>query len=238
MENGKIEKCQRQSCIYFSLLTKYRKKIVATHRAKVLRWKFEAKCLIHRMACIYWGFGGGFSRERWKIANEFSWKFHHIIIRTRLSFSHFIFRAISVCWMFTRHTNGSGLWKAWDEELARIARRWALQCNPLRKDHCRDVGKFITSFIQAIKIKKLLKYEFPSWISRNLSFYYYYYCSFESYRSTYFRKLSFSYFSCIRAYLSIARRRVKRRDETDDESGSLCGFRSKLNYNLITRNQG
>ncbi|XP_043277714.1 venom allergen 5.01-like [Venturia canescens] len=30
----------------------------------------------------------------------------------------------------------------WDEELARIARRWALQCNPSRKDYCRNVERF------------------------------------------------------------------------------------------------
>nr|XP_031843589.1 venom allergen 3 homolog [Nomia melanderi] len=29
----------------------------------------------------------------------------------------------------------------WDEELAHIARRWALQCNLFEKDQCRDVGK-------------------------------------------------------------------------------------------------
>ncbi|XP_054004532.1 venom allergen 3 homolog [Hylaeus anthracinus] len=29
----------------------------------------------------------------------------------------------------------------WDDELARIADRWALQCNLLEKDQCRDVGK-------------------------------------------------------------------------------------------------
>ncbi|XP_011863897.1 PREDICTED: venom allergen 5 2-like [Vollenhovia emeryi] len=29
----------------------------------------------------------------------------------------------------------------WDDELAVIARRWALQCKLFEKDQCRDVGK-------------------------------------------------------------------------------------------------
>ncbi|XP_043256343.1 venom allergen 3 homolog [Colletes gigas] len=29
----------------------------------------------------------------------------------------------------------------WDDELAHIADRWALQCNLFEKDQCRDVGK-------------------------------------------------------------------------------------------------
>ncbi|RLU27432.1 hypothetical protein DMN91_001236, partial [Ooceraea biroi] len=29
----------------------------------------------------------------------------------------------------------------WDDELAVIARRWALQCKFFEKDQCRDVGK-------------------------------------------------------------------------------------------------
>ncbi|KZC04592.1 Venom allergen 5 [Dufourea novaeangliae] len=29
----------------------------------------------------------------------------------------------------------------WDDELAHIAKRWALRCNLFEKDQCRDVGK-------------------------------------------------------------------------------------------------
>lgn len=33
--------------------------------------------------------------------------------------------------------------QSWDAELARLSRRWALQCHLQRKDECRDVGKYI-----------------------------------------------------------------------------------------------
>ncbi|XP_076642222.1 venom allergen 5 [Halictus rubicundus] len=33
--------------------------------------------------------------------------------------------------------------QVWDDELADIARRWALQCNLFEKDQCRDVGKYL-----------------------------------------------------------------------------------------------
>ncbi|XP_008217621.1 venom allergen 5-like isoform X2 [Nasonia vitripennis] len=63
----------------------------------------------------------------------------------------------------------------WDEELAKIARRWALQCNIHEKDQCRDVEEFsVAQSVSALDLQdagnrsemERLKFHLRSWYSQ------------------------------------------------------------------------
>ncbi|XP_016837444.1 uncharacterized protein LOC100678265 isoform X4 [Nasonia vitripennis] len=67
------------------------------------------------------------------------------------------------------------LFPFWDEELAKIARRWALQCNIHEKDQCRDVEEFsVAQSVSALDLQdagnrsemERLKFHLRSWYSQ------------------------------------------------------------------------